>query len=197
MGELYIFSLLLILFPVFHTAAKRARSSDEAATEQEQAGWFGDFVRTGSKSTDSPLVNILKCRATQALDRDAVDNGAFRRFDTEEILTIGADREDLVEHLTARERVVDCELDLRWRGQAGRDVDVQNELGERCAILELNSDVRKRCVAGAADEHGLAAAHAEVAIAGRGSEINDKARAGAVEIALHECPRVNETAVVE
>jgi hypothetical protein len=62
----------LILFPVFETAAKSTCGSDESATEQEQAGWFGDIVGGGGKSTESPLINILKRRSVQALDRQTV-----------------------------------------------------------------------------------------------------------------------------
>src|SRR6476661_9556731 len=114
MGELYIASWspvdFLVLFPVFEAAAKCARSTDESTTEQEQAGWFGDVVGGWGKSANTPLVNILKRRAVQALNRHTVDDRAFRGLDTEEVLAVGVDGEDLVEHLAAHERVIDREL---------------------------------------------------------------------------------------
>jgi len=57
------------------------------------------------KSAHTPLIAVGERGAVQALDRHAVDNRAFRCLDAEEVLAVCVDREDLVEDLTAGERV--------------------------------------------------------------------------------------------
>ena len=143
------------------------------------------LVTVGSHVKDDQVYRIAKAMY-EGKPKLIQSLGAFRGFNAEEILTIGVDCEDLAEHLATGKRVIDGELDLRWRWQTGADVDIENEFGERCAVFELNGHVRKWCVPGTPDEHGLAAAHSEIAGAGSGGEIDYKARAGAVEVALHE-----------
>src|SRR5215212_7420696 len=155
----------LLLIAIFETAAKRARGSNESAAEQEQAGRFGNIIR-GRKSAHTPLVNIREGRPVQALNRDAVDYRAFGSLNTKEVLSVGANREDLVEHLPARQGVINRELNRCRRWQAVRHVNVQNQFGECCSVFKLNGRIRKRCVACSADKHCLAAADAQVAVAG-------------------------------
>src|SRR6185369_13120148 len=182
---------------VLMTATKRPRRANQATAEQEQTGRFRNFTLRRRKTAETPLIDVLERRAVQALHRDAVDNGAFSRLDTEEVLAVGINREHLIKNLSAKERVVHRELYLGRRGQARGYVDVENQLGKGGAVFELDGRVREGRVAGAADEYRLTAADTEIAAAGSGSEIDDKTSAGAVEIALHERTGVDQTTVIE
>ena len=65
-----------------------------------------------SKSAQTPLVDVRERCAVEALNGDAVDYRAFGGLNTEEVLAVGVDGKDLVEDLSARQSVINCELDL-------------------------------------------------------------------------------------
>jgi len=67
------------------------------------------------KPAETPLIDVGEGRAIQALDRHAIDDGAFRGVDAEEVLAVSVDGEDLIEDLAAGERVIDGELDRRGK----------------------------------------------------------------------------------
>ena len=143
-------------------ATQRARGSDQSATQQEQARRFGNFGLSRSKAAETPLIDISESGVTESLDCNTVYDRAFKGLDAEEVLTVGVHGKDLVEDLSAEQRVVHGELHLcRWR-QAGGDVDVENQLGERSAVFELDRYVAERNVSSSSDQHRLAAADAQV-----------------------------------
>jgi len=78
----------LLLIAILETAAKRARGSYESASEQKQAGWFGNVVGW-SQSAKTPLINLREGRSIQALNRHTVNDCAFGGLDTKEVLSVG------------------------------------------------------------------------------------------------------------
>src|SRR6185369_2278015 len=148
-------------------------------------------------SAKTPLIDIREGRAVQALHGDAIDHSALSRLYAEEVLSVGIDSKDLVEDLSADQRVVHRELHRRRKLQAVGHIDVENQLGKRGAVFELHGRIRERRVSAATDEHCLAAANAQIAVTGSRREIDDKTRAGTVEITLNERARVDQAAVVE
>src|SRR5688572_11972223 len=191
-------SSALFIRAILEATTKRASCSHQTTTQQQQARGFGNFsLRRTGKPAETPLVNVREGCVAKGLDGYAVDDGAFESFNTKEVLAVRVYSEDLVEDLSADQRVVHRKLDLvRWRQTVG-DVDVENQLGERGAVFQLDGDVREGRVACAADENCLAAADAEVAAAGSRSEIDDKPCAGAVEVALDDEAGMSQCGIIE
>src|SRR5690348_16460838 len=113
------------LAAVFQPATDHPGCSGEPAAQQEQAGRPRNFTL---KAANAPLIDLGESCVAQGLNGHAVYHRAFSRLNAEEVLTIGIDREYLVEDLTAGQCVVDCELHLCRRSEAVGNVDVENQL---------------------------------------------------------------------